>query len=312
INLYKNSSSAPGNHRENAPLSAWSDVQRGYIPTPEPYGASLNTPKTSTSIIGDEILCVHNPGSIFEGQKGSDYNYKSYLIIQDKNIKDGISQNEINQEVEKVVKHFPGDVPLVFLLVAMKVSLPNIDPNNMFHRYLLNVKRTDGTVSSVWVIVLLKEGMRKFLGSVNYDALLRSRRNETYPFQDLCREFATNNAMMPPASVSGHQQTPEQKKAYEELRTQNALLKQQLGGGASEGAVQQAKVVRVTVNDVDGDMAPVTDSRTFKELIANVGARVQFAVAKVKFEGGVIKDEDSFNTMMSEWNGKRVFVEPVK
>ncbi|KAL0483268.1 hypothetical protein AKO1_011513, partial [Acrasis kona] len=104
----------------------------------------------------------------------------------------------------------------------------------MFHRYLLNVKRTDGTVSSVWVIVLLKEGMRKFLGSVNYDALLRSRRNETYPFQDLCREFATNNAMMPPASVSGHQQTPEQKKAYEELRTQNALLKQQLGGGASK------------------------------------------------------------------------------
>ncbi|KAL0477267.1 purP [Acrasis kona] len=161
INLYKNPWSTPGDHRENAPLSAWSDVQKRHIPTPEPYGASLNTPKTSTSIIGDEILCVHNPGSIFEGQKVSDYNYKSYLIIQDKNIKDGISQNEIDQEVEKVVKHFPEDVPLVFLLVAMNVSLPNIDPNNMFHRYLLNVKRTDGTVSSVWVIVLLKEGMRE-------------------------------------------------------------------------------------------------------------------------------------------------------
>ncbi|KAL0483073.1 hypothetical protein AKO1_014964 [Acrasis kona] len=78
------------------------------------------------------------------------------------------------------------------------------------------------------------------------------------------------------------------------------------------GGHEQAKVVRVSVNDVDGDLVPVTQSHTFKELIANVGAKVKFAVTKVKFEGGVIKDEDTFKVMMSTWNGKLVFVEPVK
>ncbi|KAL0492066.1 hypothetical protein AKO1_000935 [Acrasis kona] len=75
-------------------------------------------------------------------------------------------------------------------------------------------------------------------------------------------------------------------------------------------AQQQNKVLKVEVLDADDDIVPF-DACSFEQLLERAGECVKGEVTKVKYDGRVIKSEESFQAMVNQ-NGQRKRIEVVK